>query len=90
MVANGLEYHRNRRGEYALWQRRFWEHTIRDDADLARHIDYIHYNPVKHGLVSQVSNWPHSSFNRYVKLGVLPKDWGGIDVSNSRFGERIG
>jgi putative transposase len=53
VVANGLGYHRNRRGEYALWQRRFWEHTIRDDADLARHIDYIHYNPVKHGLVSR-------------------------------------
>jgi putative transposase len=90
VVAHGLEYRRNRRGEYALWQRRFWEHTIRDDADLARHIDYVHYNPVKHGLVSQVNDWPHSSFHRYVKLGVLPKDWGGIDVSTLRFGERTG
>jgi len=56
---------------------------------LVRHIDYIHYNPVKHGLVSQVSDWPHSSFHRYVKLGVLPKDWGGIFGPNVRFGERM-
>ena len=90
VVARGLAYQRNRHGEYALWQRRFWEHTIRDEADLVRHIDYIHYNPVKHGLVSQVSDWPYSSFHRYVKLGVLPKDWGGIVVSNLRFGERLG
>jgi putative transposase len=88
VVGHGLNYQRNRRGEFALWQRRFWEHTIRDEADLTRHIDYIHYNPIKHGLVAQVSDWPHSSFHRYVKLGVLPKDWGGIVESNLRFGER--
>jgi putative transposase len=88
VVARGLETQPNRRGEYTLWQRRFWEHTIRDETDLIRHIDYIHYNPVKHGLVRQVSEWPHSSFHRYVKLGVLPKDWGGIVESKMRFGER--
>jgi putative transposase len=63
--------------EKGIWQRRYWEHVIRDDADLARHIDYIHFNPVKHGLVSRASDWPHSSFLRYVARGFLPRDWGG-------------
>jgi putative transposase len=63
--------------ERGLWQRRYWEHAIRDDADLARHVDYIHFNPVKHGYVSRVVDWPHSSFHRYVSDGILPQDWGG-------------
>jgi putative transposase len=63
--------------EKGIWQRRYWEHAIRDDADFERHIDYIHYNPVKHGLVARVRDWPHSSFHRYVKNGILPADWGG-------------
>src|SRR5438067_1135752 len=80
---------RHGNGELALWQRRYWEHTIRDDRDFARHVDYVHYNPVKHGLVSRVRDWPHSSFHRYVRQGVLPKDWAG-DVSEaaSGYGER--
>jgi putative transposase len=60
-----------------IWQRRYWEHAIRDDDDLARHVDYIHYNPVKPGFVSQVLDWPHSSFHRYVKRGLFQADWGG-------------
>jgi putative transposase len=60
-----------------IWQRRYWEHVIHDDGDLTRHIDYIHYNPVKHGHVSQVRDWPYSSFHRYVAQGLLPPDWGG-------------
>jgi putative transposase len=74
--------------EKGIWQRRYWEHAIRDDNDLARHIDYIHFNPVKHGLVSQVCDWPHSSFHQYVKRGDLPSDWGGgiRDIGGS-FGE---
>jgi putative transposase len=74
--------------EKGIWQRRYWEHTIRDDADLERHINYIHYNPVKHGHASRVCDWPHSSFYRYVTRCVLPLDWGG-DVSNfvGSFGE---
>jgi putative transposase len=74
--------------EKGIWQRRYWEHAIRDDADLERHVDYIHYNPVKHGLVSRVSDWPHSSFHQHVKRGLLPHDWGGDiqDVPGS-FGE---
>ena len=63
--------------EKGIWQRRYWEHAIRDDADLARHIDYIHYNPVKHGLVSRACDWPYSSFHRYVTREFLPADWGG-------------
>jgi putative transposase len=65
------------RREKGIWQRRYWEHTIRDDADLARHIDYIHFNPVKHGYVTRARDWPHSSFHRFVAKGILPLDWGG-------------
>jgi len=90
LVATGFDCKRNRRGEYALWQRRYWEHTIRNEPDFTRHIDYIHYNPVKHGLVPRVRDWRHSSFHRYVKLGVLTKDWGGFGAPNLGFGERIG
>ena len=66
-VAKSAGLRPNKRGEYALWQTRFWEHTIRDDSDFERHADYIHYNPVKHGLVSRVTDWPYSSFHRYVR-----------------------
>src|SRR6266540_166560 len=74
--------------ERGLWQRRYWEHAVRNDADLSRHVDYIHFNPVKHGYVTQVRDWPHSSFHRYVTRGVLPSDWGGNarDIGGS-FGE---
>src|SRR5215469_9587917 len=63
--------------EKGIWQRRYWEHAIRDETDLERHVDYIHFNPVKHGLVSRVADWPHSSFHRYVEQGLLEVDWGG-------------
>ena len=66
-----------RKREKGIWQRRYWEHAIRDDADLERHIDYIHYNPVKHGHVTRVVDWPFSSFHRYVERGQLAADWGG-------------
>jgi putative transposase len=76
--------------EKGLWQRRFWEHQIRDDADLQRHVDYIHYNPVKHSLVQRVQDWPHSSFHRYVKNGLVPANWASApaDEAMERFGER--
>jgi putative transposase len=74
--------------EKGIWQRRYWEHAIRDDRDLERHVDYIHYNPVKHGLVSRVVDWPHSSFHRYVEKSLLPVDWGGDAMQLSgEFGE---
>lgn len=64
-------------GEATIWHRRYWEHTIRDQGDLNAHIDYVHINPLKHGLVNEVRNWPWSSFHRYVTNGVYPSDWGG-------------
>lgn len=74
--------------EKGIWQRRYWEHTIRNEEDLARHIDYIHFNPVKHGHVTRVADWAHSSFHRYVRRGMLDEDWGGDlkDISGM-FGE---
>lgn len=78
-----------RKREKGIWQRRYWEHAIRDERDLARHIDYIHFNPVKHGFVPRVRDWPHSSFHRYVERGDLPTDWGGDvgDLPGLAFGE---
>ena len=66
---------RIKRGERGVWQRRFWEHLIRDQQDFARHMDYIHYNPVKHGHVSCPHQWKHSSFHHWVKEGVYRCDW---------------
>ncbi|MBL1293293.1 MAG: transposase [Thiotrichales bacterium] len=85
----GVKLRKNSRGEYQLWQRRYWEHTLHSENDLQSHIDYIHYNPVKHGLVSSVCEWPHSSFHRYVKDGLLDVNWSDdINIySNSNFGE---
>jgi putative transposase len=74
--------------ERGIWQRRYWEHTLRNECDFARHMDYIHFNPVKHGFVTRVRNWPYSSFHRMVRLGIYPMDWGG-DASEPKgdFGE---
>src|SRR5882724_11454486 len=77
------------RREKGVWQRRYWEHAIRDDADLARHVEYIHFNPVKHGHVSRVSDWPHSTFHRYVAKGVLPQDWDAERAALRRSGRMI-
>lgn len=63
-----------------VWQRRFWEHQIRNELDFARHADYIHFNPVKHGHVERVSDWPYSTFHRYVRNGLYARDWGGENV----------
>jgi putative transposase len=71
-----------------IWQRRYWEHAVRDDTDLGRHIDYIYFNAAKHGHVRRVSDLPHSSFRRFVERGLLAADWGGDvrDIEGS-FGE---
>lgn len=76
---------KNSRGEYDLWQRRYWEHTIRDEVDFERHVNYIHYNPVKHRLVGRAADWPYSSFHRYVRLGRLGNDWAGKPDDESVF-----
>ena len=67
---------KKRRNESTIWQRRYWDHLIRNEEDLNRHRDYIHYNPVKHGLVERVIDWPYSSFHRYVKQGLYAESWG--------------
>jgi putative transposase len=74
--------------ERGIWQRRYWEHLIRDDRDYARHVDYIHYNPVKHAYVTRVADWPHSTFHRHVGRGLYPPDWGGASDSEFKAGER--
>lgn len=84
----GLSGTRSRlaRQEGSLWQRRFWEHQIRDEDDLRRHVDYIYWNPVKHGLVRRVTDWPYSTFHRDIRLGRYPADWGGADVDGEMAG----
>ncbi len=86
-IADGerVSLSRCKHGERGIWQRRYWEHAIRDERDLHNHIEYIHYNPVKHGHVAQVRDWPHSSFHRFVRRGVLPADW--ADASSKQSGE---
>jgi putative transposase len=88
VIASGVTPQRLSKGEYDLWQRRFWEHTLRDEEDVARHMDYIHLNPVKHGLVDRAADWPHSSFHRFVKRGVYQSDWGLAAHSDLGAGER--
>jgi putative transposase len=89
LIETGIELTRKANGDLALWQRRFWEHTIRNENDFARHVDYVHFNPVKHGLVPRVNDWPYSSFHRYVRAKVLPRDWAGdAREVGADFGER--
>ena len=73
---------RIKRGERGIWQRRYWEHLIKNEADYQAHMDYVHINPVKHGLAKQVKDWPFSTFAYWVKQGVYPIDWaGGLEVA---------
>lgn len=92
LVTEGQTDSRLKRGEIGFWQRRFWEHQIRDEDDYARHVDYVHFNPVKHGLVTRVGDWPYSTFHRLARLGVYPPDWAGSgieqpDDDDAEFGE---
>lgn len=70
-----------------IWQRRFWEHRIRDEKDLDKHVAYVHFNAVKHGLVQRVGDWPFSSFHHYVRTGYLSADWQADDVETEGLGE---
>jgi putative transposase len=78
------------RGYRGIWQRGYWEHTIRDDRDYAAHIEYTHFNPVKHGLVANPGDWPFSTFRRSVLLGIYPETWAGGSCRNAScdMGER--
>lgn len=68
---------RQKKHEAAIWQRRYWEHMLKDERDLETHLDYVHYNPIKHGYVTRAAEWPYSSFLRYVREGIYESDWMG-------------
>lgn len=83
-----IRHSRELKRERGIWQRRYWEHLIRDESNLQAHADYIHFNPVKHGYVTRAIDWPYSTLHRYVRLGWLPADWGGGEkVIEGEFGE---
>ncbi len=77
-----------RKSERGIWQRCFWEHTLRDQADFNAHFDYLHYNPVKHGWVTRVGDWPYSSFHRCVSEGIYSPHWGCASDIHGVVGER--
>ncbi len=79
---------RRDRGERGIWQRRFWEHTIRDGRDYSSHMDYVHFNPVKHGFVAHPAAWPYSSLHRCVAAGLYPADWSDVALPDGDWGER--
>jgi putative transposase len=78
------------RGERGIWQRRFWEHAIRDDRDYACHMDYLHFDPVKHGYAGSAADWPSSSFARCVEQGLYPSDWAGTGIDADRVAGEMG
>lgn len=83
-----ISVNRLRKRERGIWQRHYWEHMIRDEDDFARHLDYVHFNPVKHGHVERTGAWPFSSFHRVVRLGLYPATWAHDDTDRqNRFGE---
>ena len=84
-----IRHSRKAKRERGIWQRRYWEHQIRNEADLARHVDYIHYNPVKHGHVVRPVEWPHSTLHAYIERGLATPDWGSrVDGAGDGYGER--
>lgn len=79
---------RQTKGERGIWQRRYWEHLIRDENDFARHVDYIHYNPVKHGHVTAAVDWPYSTIHQHIEQGMMDAGWGyGQADDGAEFGE---
>jgi putative transposase len=86
-ITERLSASRARRGERGIWQRRYWEHLIRDEADYRAHMDYVLINPVKHGLVKRVADWPYSTFHRLAAAGIYPRDWAGDGEAEKEYGE---
>ena len=85
-----LSESRIKRGERGIWQRRYWEHMIRDQSDFSAHMDYIHINPVKHGLVNQVKDWPYSTFHKSVEDGIYDEDWAGsMEADEVEYGDEL-
>lgn len=83
----GVTVRTNAKGEADIWQRRYWEHAIRDETDLERHIEYIHINPVKHGHAVRAADWPHSSIHRFIGHGIVPSGWAAEPGDHDGFGE---
>ncbi len=84
-----IKYHTSRRlptMQPPLWQRRYWEHTVRDGEDFRRHLDYVHYNPVRHGYVRMPEDWPYSSLHRAIARGLYPRGWGASEPDTIRTG----
>ena len=81
-ISTEISLSREKRQEKNLWQRRYWEHLIRNEKDFSNHCDYIHYNSVKHGLCQSPQNWQFSSFHRFVAKGIYPQDWGANESLN--------
>ena len=75
LLREGVSIEKEASGEYKLWQKRFWEHTIRDDRDFETHVNYVHINPVKHGHVIRAADWHHSTIHRYIERGMLTSSW---------------
>ena len=75
IIQSGRAIIKNHRNEYLLWQRRFWEHTIQNEIDYEQHVNYIHFNPIKHNYVKKALDWPFSTFHAYVAKGLLSRDW---------------
>jgi putative transposase len=86
-LREGVCASKRRNGERDIWQRRFWEHQIRNDVDLQRHVDYVHINPVKHGYVARASDWAYSSIHRYIRCGDMAVDWACVPDESVRHGE---
>jgi REP-associated tyrosine transposase len=74
--AESIRASRSRKRERGVWQRRYWEHQIRDDDDLAGHVAYVHFNPVKHGHVEKAADWPYSTIHRFIREGRIAETWG--------------
>jgi putative transposase len=89
LIGNNIEVSPSRtcKGEVCIWQRRFWEHQIRDEKDLQRHVDYIHYNPVKHNLIQKVEDWPWSTYHKFVMGGFYGQPDDFMDVTNIKLNE---
>ena len=87
-IKKGFTRRTSQPGAPSAWQSRYWERTVRDEAELQAFVDYVHINPLNHGLVNAVAEWPHSTFHRYVSKGWLPLDWATSPDATGTFGER--
>jgi putative transposase len=81
--AERINQSRSLKNERGIWQRRYWEHLIRDELDYQRHVDYIHYNPVKHGYVENPTDWPHSSIHKFIHDGIIEENWA-VDITGTQ------